>query len=264
MTMWTVTRTYGVDPIPEMMDLWEDKLADLDALVSYSPGRGVDITVHVEARTVLDAVEMSAHVADIVGEDAEELHVVTQLEQDRRAEESTIPELMSATEVAEELGVSRQRVHQLRETTAFPAPLADLRGGAVWDAAAIRRFNSEWERKPGRPKLIVTARAVGSGRVTATFTTDFTDEMEGNVMAPSHKGPNSREVVPNPTGGWDVKKPDAQRASGHFETQAAAADRAREILHNDGGGELRVHGRDGQIRKSDTVAPGNDPYPPKG
>ena len=264
MTMWTVTRTYSVDPIPEMMDLWEDKLADLDALVSYSPGRGVDIIVHVEARAVLDAVEMSAHVADIVGQDAEELHVITQLEQDRQAEESTIPELMSAAEVAEELGVSRQRVHQLRETAAFPAPLADLRGGAVWDAAAIRRFNNEWERKPGRPKLIVTATAIGSGQVTASKTTVFITETKGNAMASSHKGPNSREVVPNPKGGWDIKKPDAQRASGHFETQAAATDRAREILHNDGGGELRVHGRDGQIRKSDTVAPGNDPYPPKG
>lgn len=254
MTMWTVTRTYGLDPNPEMMDLWEDKLAELGALVSYAPSRGVDITVHVPARTVLDAVEMSAHINDYVGQDAEELHVITQLEQDRRAEESTIPELMSATEVAGELGVSRQRVHQLRETPAFPAPLADLRGGAVWDAVAIRRFNSEWERKPGRPKVL------GATRTTANLSTGT----EGKTMAASRKGPNSRAVVPNPKGGWDVKKPDAQRSSGHFETQAAATDRAREILHNDGGGELRVHGRDGQIRKSDTIAPGHDPYPPKG
>lgn len=66
-----------------------------------------------------------------------------------------MPELMSAAEIADELGVSRQRVHQLRELAAFPAPLADLRGGVVWDAAAIRKFAQEWERKPGRPRAEV-------------------------------------------------------------------------------------------------------------
>ncbi|WP_167736441.1 DUF2188 domain-containing protein [Nocardioides sp. 1609] len=74
---------------------------------------------------------------------------------------------------------------------------------------------------------------------------------------------NNRHVVPNPTGGWDVVKPDAERASSHHDTQQQAIDRGREIVHNLGGGELRIHGRDGQIRDSDTVAPGNDPYPPR-
>lgn len=75
--------------------------------------------------------------------------------------------------------------------------------------------------------------------------------------------PNSRDVVPNPEGGWDVKKPGSPRASAHLPTQADAIDRAREIVQNAGGGEVRIHGRDGKIRDSDTVAPGNDPNPPK-
>jgi hypothetical protein len=74
---------------------------------------------------------------------------------------------------------------------------------------------------------------------------------------------NDRHVVPDADGGWNVKKPDAQRSSGHFDTQAEAINRAREIIHNAGGGELRIHGRDGRIRDSDTIAPGNDPNPPK-
>lgn len=78
------------------------------------------------------------------------------------------------------------------------------------------------------------------------------------------KAPNSRHVVPNPAGGWDVKKPSAERASAHYRTQDAAVDRARQILHNSGGGELNVHDRHGQIRAKDTVKPGNDPFPPKG
>lgn len=74
---------------------------------------------------------------------------------------------------------------------------------------------------------------------------------------------NRRHVVPNADGGWDVVKPDGQRASAHTNTQADAISRAREIVGNAGGGEVTIHGRDGQIRDSDTVYPGNDPHPPR-
>ena len=70
---------------------------------------------------------------------------------------------------------------------------------------------------------------------------------------------NERHVVPNSDGGWDVKAPHGQRSSAHTDTQAEAIDRARAIVGNTGGGEIVIHGRDGQIRDSDTVAPGNDP-----
>ena len=74
---------------------------------------------------------------------------------------------------------------------------------------------------------------------------------------------NNRHVVPNPERGWDVKKPHSKRASSHHDTQADALQRAKEIVANAGGGEVRIHGRDGRIRDSDTVAPGNDPSPPR-
>lgn len=72
-----------------------------------------------------------------------------------------------------------------------------------------------------------------------------------------------RHVVPNPGGGWDVKKPGADRSSSHRPTQSDAIDRAREIVDNAGGGEVVIHRPDGTIRDSDTVAPGNDPFPPR-
>jgi hypothetical protein len=76
-------------------------------------------------------------------------------------------------------------------------------------------------------------------------------------------GKEERHVVKNPDGGWDVKKPGADRASSHHDTQAQAEERAKEILGNVGGGEAVIHGQDGRIRDKDTVAPGNDPNPPK-
>jgi len=74
---------------------------------------------------------------------------------------------------------------------------------------------------------------------------------------------NERHVVPDSDGGWDVVAPNARRASSHHQTQAEAIARAREIVHNTGGGELITHGTDGRIRDSDTVPPGHDPFPPR-
>ena len=75
--------------------------------------------------------------------------------------------------------------------------------------------------------------------------------------------PNSRNVVPRDDGTWAVEKPESSRASAVAPTQAEAIARGKAILHNDGGGELRIHGRDGQIRDARTIAPGNDPFPPR-
>lgn len=75
--------------------------------------------------------------------------------------------------------------------------------------------------------------------------------------------PTNRHVVPNPSGGWDVKAPGAKRASSHHGTQSQAEKRAKDIVGNNGGGEVRIHGKDGRIRDSDTVAPGRDTSPPR-
>lgn len=67
-------------------------------------------------------------------------------------------------------------------------------------------------------------------------------------------------VVPNPNGGWDVKKNGASRVSVHAETKAQAVERGRTISRNQRS-ELVIHGRDGVIQRSDSH--GNDPFPPK-
>lgn len=81
-------------------------------------------------------------------------------------------------------------------------------------------------------------------------------------MAKSGKSSN-RHVVASPKGGWDVKQPGSSRASAHATTQSAAVRRAREIVRNAGGGEVRIHGKDGRIRDADTIPPGRDPNPPR-
>ena len=70
---------------------------------------------------------------------------------------------------------------------------------------------------------------------------------------------NDRWVVPNrERGGWDVVKEDHERASAHADRKRDAMDRGREIVRNQGGGELRIQNQRGRLIDSDTVSPGRE------
>ena len=75
------------------------------------------------------------------------------------------------------------------------------------------------------------------------------------------KGPGTHHVLPNPAGGWDIRRGGADRTSGHFDTKAEAIDRGRAMSRN-AGTELKIHNRDGRIAESDSH--GNDPRNIKG
>ncbi|MDE2979933.1 MAG: DUF2188 domain-containing protein [Gemmatimonadota bacterium] len=67
---------------------------------------------------------------------------------------------------------------------------------------------------------------------------------------------DSHHVVPNPDGGWDVKRSGSERASRHFDTKAEAVDAGREISRNQRT-EFVIHRKDGTIQRKDSH--GNDP-----
>lgn len=72
-----------------------------------------------------------------------------------------------------------------------------------------------------------------------------------------------RIVFRREDGQYVNKRNDASKASSVHDKQSDAIDAAREMLMNQGGGELVVKARDGKIRSKDTVPPGNDPNPPR-
>lgn len=72
-----------------------------------------------------------------------------------------------------------------------------------------------------------------------------------------------RMVYRREDGQWANERNDAGKASSLHNTQGAAEQAAREMLQNQGGGELTVKGLDGKIRSKDTIPPGNDPNPPR-
>lgn len=72
-----------------------------------------------------------------------------------------------------------------------------------------------------------------------------------------------RTVTKRADGQWANKRLDASKASTLHSTQAEANAAARGMLTKSGGGELMTMGRNGRIRSKDTIAPGNDPFPPR-
>ncbi|CPX20493.1 Hypothetical protein ERS075604_04368 [Mycobacteroides abscessus] len=153
---WVLTFAFDRDLDERELDSLGVALEEHDGSVARIPDQGVSVTVWVGGELdMLDAVYKTQEmVAGMLGEQPVGMEILREREYAQRAEAPTMPELMSAAEIADDLGVTRQRVHQLRELPAFPAPLAELRGGAVWDASAVRAFGRDWERKPGRPRAV--------------------------------------------------------------------------------------------------------------
>lgn len=149
--MWAVTLRYGSGD-PDGLERWEEALEAFDAATAVERGGGVTLTLYVDAADPIAAASAAAVLAAPVTAASpvgvtvadEEAHLAA-------AYRTNLPDLVSAPEVAERLGVSRQRVHQLQNAPGFPAPLYRLRTGPVWDALAIATFAKTWERRPGRP-----------------------------------------------------------------------------------------------------------------
>lgn len=70
---------------------------------------------------------------------------------------------------------------------------------------------------------------------------------------------NVRHVVPDKKAGdWKVNEPKKAVPTAAAPTQKKAEVLAKQQVKKAGGGEVRIHGRDGKIRDSDTVKPGNE------
>lgn len=77
-------------------------------------------------------------------------------------------------------------------------------------------------------------------------------------MSGTKKNDSDRYVQPRPEGGWEVVKEDHRRASAVEPTKREAIDRAREIVRNQGGGEVRIKNLDGKLHDSDTQGRKNE------
>jgi hypothetical protein len=151
---WSV-RIEGTGPGPNDLD-WADRV--LESLEGRGPAvqvgpQEVAVRFTVAARDVETASREALRTFRDVLPELEPVAIELQSvgEQERQLAASNVPELLGVSEVAEALGVSKQRVAELSESESFPAPIIRLRAGPVWARSAIARFLNQWPRKPGRP-----------------------------------------------------------------------------------------------------------------
>jgi hypothetical protein len=97
-------------------------------------------------------------------------------------------------------------------------------------------------------------------RLSEHFPTLTIGNSEMTKSSSGRKG-GTTHVVPAERGGWNVKQGGAQRASGHYETKAAAISAGRESSRARES-ELKIHNLDGKIAQSDSH--GHDPRGVKG
>lgn len=102
---------------------------------------------------VAEAMAKAAAAAGLDCGDMIEVHVQPWADFEAELERPTLPDLVSGPEVAELLGITRQRVHQLaHEHPDFPEPAYQLGVGTLWFRRGIERFAETWQRRPGRPR----------------------------------------------------------------------------------------------------------------
>lgn len=154
---YAVTVTHALErpirDIDPLLDLLGDDVAasvsDSELSVSTSLVAADTTAAHSLAIAVVGA---AAETAGIPLGRVLEVEVTEWERFERTLEEPNLPDLVSAPEVGEILGVSRQRVHQLiKENRSFPPPLLRLGSGPLWLRATIEAFDRSWTRKPGRP-----------------------------------------------------------------------------------------------------------------
>lgn len=168
---WQVTLDFVTTPFDDdQIDVVMDALADAGGALGVGGNDDdsygeLSVTVTVEAMYAPlaftradDLVERAIRRAGIEARRTLAIEILDEEAVERRLAEPTIPPLVSTPEVAEILGVSRQRVHQLRSLDTFPFPVLELATGPVWARAAVESFaETSRQRRPGRPPRVLAA-----------------------------------------------------------------------------------------------------------
>ena len=165
MSDWTIYITAAGDG-PAITDVQlgclVDELADHGGVATGTPenvdSRRFGATFTVTAKNAPGAAELGAKTfyaavkrAGMVASAIVHLEVET-VDETERAVARPYPTLVGVTEIAELLGVTRQRASTLQTRQGFPPPAAVLKSGPVWMLSDVEGFKSTWARKPGRPR----------------------------------------------------------------------------------------------------------------
>lgn len=172
MTDWTARIEWAVDhePNESELDVWLNQLEAYHVSIGMLPAKGDEprymaATISLEASTLRQATQEALRLVEgATGGRAIVVEVLPTEEFDRRLEQPVIPELVGYAEIAEVLGVSRQRAREIANTVKpFPAAAVHVSSGPLYIRDSVEAWAKTWERKPGRPRSMDSASTESGG-----------------------------------------------------------------------------------------------------
>jgi DNA-binding CsgD family transcriptional regulator len=200
----------SVEALEALSELLEDLGAHGPAVGAGGTSRGTAVAFAVDpplpdadeleqvgevCRWALSTFRTAAGKAGVVWDRLATIEVLTNAQLERRLRKG--PERYAGvTEVAQMLGVSKQRIRELRDLEGFPAPVEELAAGPVWAVSSLRRFESEWRRRPGRPSRLWSdaVRLVRDQAAHDQLPTNLT-ERERQVLSLLVEGISTSEIA---------------------------------------------------------------------
>ena len=153
-----ITHELGAERALRVLERMQQTLQRYAAAGAAGP-TSLDVLLSVDADSPTTALTkglrafLSALVRARGDKGAEIVSVAIELPEhlERRLEQQNQITLVGIRELADLLGVTRQRASQIAAMRTFPAPLAKLAAGPVWNKASLTWFLEDWAREPRRP-----------------------------------------------------------------------------------------------------------------
>ncbi|HXH77302.1 hypothetical protein [Nocardioides sp.] len=110
------------------------------------------ITVHVDEASLRSAISTALRrVEDATGTRARGVEALTQDTVTRQLAKPNVPALVGHADIADMLGVSRQRAGQLADRPGFPPAVMTIKAGPLRVRDQVEDWARTWDRKSGRP-----------------------------------------------------------------------------------------------------------------
>jgi len=153
-----ITHELGAGRALRVLERMQQTLQRYAAAGAAGP-TSLDVLLSVDAESPTTAMTrglrafLSALVRARAAKGAEIVSVEIELPEhlERKLEQQNQITLVGIRELADLLGVTRQRASQIAATRNFPVPLAKLAAGPVWSKASLTWFLEDWASEPRRP-----------------------------------------------------------------------------------------------------------------
>lgn len=121
MTDYNAIAEVAVRPTSKRADAWITALAPYSPAIGRAPRGNAELVITVPAKSLEQAATTALALLLRAAGDLERFEVITTAEFDRRTDDVAVPDLVGATEAAELIGITRQRVQQMASTGALPS-----------------------------------------------------------------------------------------------------------------------------------------------